>query len=398
MSKEKLKLAYISQYAFTEESRDQELDLFCNLQKRFSIHAFTQAKGVGKGFRSFEKKNIKVHAIDFTRRVPALYILDWIFKKILGPRKLATDILQLRRFLKQKKPDYIIVDGVFPWGLIMYFAAVGMPYNRNVIVTRHTADALNVPFDYYDRNRSPLIMRLSKLVYRRFIIRANSPLTAQWLMDSGTPGSNIYNITIPINGSFGFSITDKEPGRKMRFVSLSRIVPMKALDILISSFVRVAQLHPDAVLDIYGLSRNIPGIGDYETFLREKIVAYKLERNVFLKGPVAREKVPDVLSEYDFHIASSHGETLNLVVAEAASRGIPSIATKYTGISHWILKHHCGFVCPCTPEDLTDTILKAIDIEDSEYIMMQRNCRQLWENFTPEAVEKQIYSLLFQQS
>lgn len=389
----KKKLVYVDQYIFAEDSRNMGVDVLYNLKEYFDIFVFTQARGVGKGFKRFTLNGLEIYAIDLERREPSLYLLDKVFKKVFRVRKFATDIFQLMRFLKQTAPDVIQVESMLPWGLITWFATLFLPYGRNVVVTQHAVDCLNIPFDYSDRINSRIIRWFFRRAYCRFTIRANSYLTAEWLANSGVPRENIRIVPVNIAASFHFSMATKSLSRRRRFISASRLSPMKGIDVLIEAFRQVVDEFSDAVLDIYGLPRNISGVGDYKKYLERLVEKYELENNVFFPGPIERERVPNVLSEYDFHVASSRGETLNLVVAEAASRGVPSIVTQHIGISDWMVKHHCGLVCPCTPEGLHQTIRQAICMDDASYQQMSGNCRNLYDEFTPKRVTEGMLAL-----
>lgn len=395
MAEARPRLAYVCQYILAPDSRDLGLDVLRRLESDYEIHVFTQARGVGAGVRRFQSGTLAVQAIDFERRDPLCGVLDRIGKRLLGVRKLATDIRALRRFFREVQPEGVLIEGVFPWGVIAWAARRGLSLGRNVVVTRHTVDALTIPFDYFDRNRSGLVAWVSRRVYGAFTIRANSHLTAQWLKDSGAPAENVRVVPVNIAGTFEFQQTPKAPGGpRLRFASASRLAPMKALDRLILAFAAVVKQHPEAMLDIYGLARHIPGIGDYQAYLQGIISEQGLEYNVALRGAIPRDRVAEVLAGYDFHVASSHGETLNLVVAEAASRGIPSVVTRYCGIGDWVREHGAGLVCDCTVEGLAAAMLEAVALDDAAYARLQAGCRPLWEAFTPARVAAELGALL----
>ncbi len=97
-----------------------------------------------------------------------------------------------------------------------------------------------------------------------------------------------------------------------------------------------------------------------------------------------------------FNIASSHGETLNLVVVDSASRAIPSIVTEHAGISDWVDKYSCGIVCGCSVGGLEKGIMEAIEQEEHKYESMKKNCRSLYEEFRPGAIASQLMSCYMQ--
>lgn len=383
-----------------EDARNIDIDILESLNKKHTLRIFTQKKDLKTLIDQRKVQEFHCFLIDLKKRNPKCYLLDKLLKPVFGVRKFMTDVLALRQFLKEFGPDIVQVEGVTPWGIITYFATRMMKKNYRVLVTRHTVDSLKIPFEYYGREKSWVTYQMSKLVYKNFFIRANSWNTFKWLIDSGAPKQNLVMIPVNLRKRCQFQPQNTKPNRQA-FFSLSNIYPMKGLDVLIDAFAEVLKTYPKANLDLYGPDRNLKGLGSYQTFLLKKIEELGIGNAVTFKGSVPRDKVTDIMKQYAFNISSSQGETLNLVVAESASVSVPSIVTEYTGISHWVEKHQSGIVCQCTKENLRDSILMAIEMEDSEYQRMVGNCHNLYDDFTPQSIEKQLlatYELLMQRS
>ena len=107
---------------------------------------------------------------------------------------------------------------------------------------------------------------------------------------------------------------DKPAGR---FAFFGRLIPIKNVLPLVSSFVRVSRVVPMASLDIYGS-------GPLEPQLRELIAELNLQEKVRLMGrtdhPVAR------MAEYSAVIVPSSFEAFGLVIGEAMLAATPVIA------------------------------------------------------------------------
>ncbi|HYH14210.1 MAG TPA: glycosyltransferase family 4 protein, partial [Flavisolibacter sp.] len=104
----------------------------------------------------------------------------------------------------------------------------------------------------------------------------------------------------------------------LRFVNVSRLVPVKGQLELIEGFRDFVEQFPYAELHIVG-----------EGIMREKleqaIKAYGLEEKVFLLG--ARKDVPALLASYDCFVFPSHMEGFSGALVEAMFAGLPVLAS-----------------------------------------------------------------------
>lgn len=385
-----MKIAYVCQNVLWKDAKNIDIDILKMWNQEHELAVFTQKKGLGEGLQEESIEGIRCFLIDFKKRGQKQYLLDKLFKPFLGVRKFATDLHYLIRFLDTFDPDIVQVEGVWPWGVIAYYANQRTKKQYPIIITRHNTESFDSPpFTYHGRPDSWIRKKLSKKVYQNLYLRANSYLTKQWLIEEGAKEDNIFMVPVTISAKFTWnpSLSQKD---HFRFISLSRLTPMKGLDVLIDAWKIVAHKYPKAHLDIFGFNESVPRMGDYQAFLQKRIDSHNLQNNVFLKDPIPRGEVTNVLGEYYFNIASSHGETLNVVAAEAASRAVPTIITEYCGIKDWILKYQAGMVCLCTPESLAESIIKAIEMDQNSYELMQQNCQNLHGEFVPEVISEQL--------
>lgn len=112
-----------------------------------------------------------------------------------------------------------------------------------------------------------------------------------------------------------------------RAAAVGRLVPVKGFDLLIQAWEKVAAVHPDWVLEIWG---DGPERGSLERLVREK----GLEDQVFLRGATA--DVQDKLLQSSMLVFSSLFEGFGMVLVEAMACGVPCVA----------------FECPCGPRDV----------------------------------------------
>jgi glycosyltransferase involved in cell wall biosynthesis len=111
-----------------------------------------------------------------------------------------------------------------------------------------------------------------------------------------------------------------------RVVSAGRFVRQKGFDMLIRSWKRVAEKHPDWILTIYGS-------GD-KTEIRKQAREYGILGSCNFEEPVVN--LYDKFVESSIFAFSSRFEGFGMVITEAMACGIPPVA----------------FACPCGPKDI----------------------------------------------
>lgn len=112
-----------------------------------------------------------------------------------------------------------------------------------------------------------------------------------------------------------------------RAAAVGRLVPVKGFDLLIQAWEKVAAVHPDWELDIWG---DGPERGALERLVREK----GLQGKVFLRGVTG--DVQGRLLQSSMLVFSSLFEGFGMVLVEAMACGVPCVA----------------FECPCGPRDV----------------------------------------------
>lgn len=134
-------------------------------------------------------------------------------------------------------------------------------------------------------------------------------------------------------------------------IAVGRLEYQKGFDRLISAWVKVHQLHPDWVLNIYG-------DGPLKEVLLEEIKKYKLQNSIKINK--ATQDIKDKYKENSFLIMSSHYEGLPMVMLEALSSGLPVVS----------------FDFQCGPKDVIQNsynglLVKNNDIEALSYAIIK---------------------------
>jgi len=105
------------------------------------------------------------------------------------------------------------------------------------------------------------------------------------------------------------------------------------------------------------------GVGDKESELRDKVMEYKLERNVHFLG--YRDDVPQLLKSSDIFLLPSYREGLSRSLMEAMSAGLPCIVSEIRGNVDLIKDGEGGFTHKPNDKDKLFQVLKIL-IEDEE--------------------------------
>ncbi len=170
------------------------------------------------------------------------------------------------------------------------------------------------------KNHIRKILRCSKVIVSVSMHRAK-------MFKKFIPDSQISVIPHPIDDNFfeqGEIIYTKP--KVIKFVTFSRLLDWKNIDLVIRSFSRV---NGNFEYDIYG---DGPEMGKLKYLINDLGLSEKIK----LKGYVDRLDVPKILSEYHVFILLSYLETFGRVYIEAMARGLPVICTRDSGIDGFI--------------------------------------------------------------
>jgi glycosyltransferase involved in cell wall biosynthesis len=123
---------------------------------------------------------------------------------------------------------------------------------------------------------------------------------------------------------------------------LSRIHPIKALDVLLRAFVGVIRQHPTAMLVIAG-----DGNAQLVAELKQLAAALGIGRHLrwlgFVAGPLKRW----LLDNTDVFVQPSWSENFGIAVAEAMAAGRPVVVTTGVGLADVVETTGSGLVCEC---------------------------------------------------
>jgi glycosyltransferase involved in cell wall biosynthesis len=159
-------------------------------------------------------------------------------------------------------------------------------------------------------------------------------------------------------------------------LSVARFEPQKDHANLLAAMRLIVDLRPDVMLFLVGQ-------GSLEQEIRLKAEALGLSNHVQFLG--TRSDIPAVMNASDVYVMSSLWEGLPLVLIEAASVGLPIVATDVGGNSEVVLPSASGIlVRPADPGAIAEAALSVLGVPRAE--------REQW-SATGRAVVEDEYSL-----
>jgi glycosyltransferase involved in cell wall biosynthesis len=250
---------------------------------------------------------------------------------------------------------------------------------------------------------APFIKRKAALLYSKWVkwledyLVCRIPVISDYIPESIQKGkcSNIHEKFL---FSFGDTITehdievvhsfkDTKDEKKIRVLTVGRIVPIKGLEYLIEAvhllYKRNIKIHLKIVGPLYGEHYN-----GYEHKLRAMIRRLNLSDIVEFTGPIPfGEELMEIYRNADVFVISSISEGIPRVLCEAMAKGLPIVATRVGGIP-WLLKETGAglLVKPKDSEGLAQAILESYQRRKQ----FRNNALKAAKKFTVESHMKRV--------
>ncbi len=186
------------------------------------------------------------------------------------------------------------------------------------------------------------------------------------------PGARLYRIPhgidVPSDGALA------RPGRVVSddyFLSLSRLHPIKQIDVIIDAFAVAAPDLPKGMrLVIAGEGRK-----EYAEELMARAVSAGVGERVMFVGPVAGDTKGALLRDANCVIAASRSENFGISIAEALAHGTPVIASKGTP---WeaLPERGCGLWIEVNASNVAESMRLMARCSGSQREEIQRRARQ----------------------
>jgi len=137
---------------------------------------------------------------------------------------------------------------------------------------------------------------------------------------------------------------DTQYGTKVNFLAVSRLVPIKRIDLMLSALQEVVVQNTNVLL-------HIVGDGPEKKSLHEIVRKLCLEKYVIFHGYQSGHALGVLYAQCDCFLLTSAYEGWGMVVIEAATSGLPIIMTEVGCAGEFIVHDESGLIIPVNDSD-----------------------------------------------
>jgi glycosyltransferase involved in cell wall biosynthesis len=167
---------------------------------------------------------------------------------------------------------------------------------------------------------------------------------------------------------------------------LSRIHPVKSIELLFDAWQLVHRRSPDAQL-------LIAGDGDPRYVRELRASAEQLGDNVRFVGYVEGEAKRTLLTNADLFVLPSLHENFGIAVLEALASGLPVVVTPEVQLSNFIEKYSLGLVTQRSPDALAHAIVSALGDDDLNARCRDQGAALVTQHFSLQTVGEQLLEM-----
>lgn len=316
-------------------------------------------------------------------------------------------LFSFQQFLRRHADAAVLhADTVYPLGAIAALAGTRLP----MVVCVHGGELIGRPDYGYGRFRAArLLTRLA--FHRAALARINSPLMAELAREGGCAPQKVRLLLVNIGDRFfapgrgdlaGYRRQARAqvlqahglPEDAFLLLSLGRLIPLKGGEEVVRAAAILRERAPWARTLVAGPSRNVPGYGDYGSYLRRLAEELGLADRVTFVGALEYETaVPRYLAAADLFLSPSHIEGLNRVVAEAGALGTPAIVSTGTGVAPLLEELGAGVVVPVGDVEALAGAAAGLAGAEGARQDMARRSREMAERFSSREVARGLLEL-----
>jgi glycosyltransferase involved in cell wall biosynthesis len=177
-------------------------------------------------------------------------------------------------------------------------------------------------------------------------------------------------------GTKDHGISPRSEDDTVRFVSCAFVCPVKRLDLLASAFALLKEYPKKIRWTHVG---NGDGLEELKQYAQDNLGFMEYDFLGFLKNEDLLKYYHNHPADWFLNVSSSEG--LPVSIMEAASCGIPALATNVGGTSELVIDDKNGFLLPAdlTPELLAKKLCEAMELSEEKALQMRTETRKTWE-------------------
>jgi glycosyltransferase involved in cell wall biosynthesis len=172
-----------------------------------------------------------------------------------------------------------------------------------------------------------------------------------------------------------------------KILFLSRLDPIKGLDLLLPAFKTVLAKIPEAQLQIAG-----PDFGML-TFVEKFILDNSLQNSLHYLGVLTGTEKEKALSDANAFVLTSYSEGFSIAVLEALNEGIPVLVSEETGLSDDIVSYKAGIMADYNAKSIAEGLIHILENPKDAALMAENARKMLIERFDSVLVMDKIIAL-----
>jgi glycosyltransferase involved in cell wall biosynthesis len=209
------------------------------------------------------------------------------------------------------------------------------------------------------------------------------------------PGTRTIVIPNPVASRCAGAKANAEPfllrhptlvGRKV-ILFLSRLDPIKGLDLLLNAFPRIQSAIPDAVLVL-------AGVGDegFVARLHDQARRLGVQRDVIWAGFLDESLKRAAFAAANVFVLPSYSENFGIAAVEAMTNGLPVVVSDRVGIHHEVASAKAGVVVRCNAFELGGAVIQILG-DSKMRAQITQNAIVLTDQFSSEVVSSKLCEL-----
>ena len=174
-------------------------------------------------------------------------------------------------------------------------------------------------------------------------------------------------------------------GQRKIILFLSRLDPIKGLDLLIPALKILKEQHKDFYFVLAGAGRN-----DYQEQLKIDIGVAGLTDSVLFAGFLEGEAKYALLADADIFVLSSYHENFGIAAAEAMASGLPVAISDQVSIYKLVEEYQAGLTFGLNSRQIALSLEKLLTDKELCLKMGKNGRRLIEENFSAEKIARQM--------
>jgi glycosyltransferase involved in cell wall biosynthesis len=305
------------------------------------------------------------------------WLADRVFRRAFEGRNLVHRMLVIAEAVRHFRPDAIVSSDGFSYGIPAGLARRAGLFSTRLLVSYIGGDVLDCPEAEVGHRRTPLTDWLIRASLAGVdVLRPVSPKIEAVLLEDGAAPSRLHVLPSHLVASRSVlaGVAARKPACRAEIraqygiadgapmiVTLSGNHKGKGLHVLAAAWPQVVRALPGARWLLCG-----PEHPWLQAEVWPVLERAGVRETVIATGALLGLDVFRHLAAADVHVNPSLCESLNMVTAEAAAVGTPTIGSDGAGIAHWISRLGAGQVVPLGEvRPLADAIIFALQNADS---------------------------------